>query len=72
VAAARVDESSKVALAAYMRLQLIAIQQSRGRVVAVLVQFARPLFQFLEVPRLDRDVNMVCVVVAIDRVLADQ
>jgi hypothetical protein len=72
VAAARVDESSEIPLAAHMRLQFVATQQSRRWIVVFLVQLAGPIVQFLEMPRFDGDVDMVCVVVAIDGVFADQ
>ena len=72
VAAARVEEPSEIALAAHMRLQFVAIEQLRRPIAIVFVQFARPIIQFLHMPRLDRDVDMVGAVVAIDGVLADQ
>ena len=72
MAAARVDESSKITCAAYMRLQFVAVQQPRRAVAVFLVQLARPIVEFLQVPRLDGDVDMIRAIVAIDGVLADQ
>src|SRR5258708_26977593 len=72
VAAARVDQPSEIATAPYMRLQFVAIQQARGGVAVLLVQFTSPVGQLIEMPRFDGDVNMVGVVVAIDGVLGDQ
>ena len=55
-----------------MRLQFFAVQQAHGWVVVLLVQFADPVGEFLNLPRFDGDMNVVRVVVAIDGVLADQ
>ena len=72
VAAARVDEPSEVMIAADVPLQLLAVQQPCRAVVIILVQFTHPNVQFLQMSRLDGDVDMVGVILAIDGVLADQ
>jgi hypothetical protein len=72
MAAARVDEPSEVMIAANVLLQLLAVQQPCRAVTIILVQFTRPIVQFLQMPRLDGDVDMVGVILAIDGVLANQ
>src|SRR5258708_39589591 len=72
VAAARVDQSSEIAAALYMSLQLAAVQELHGRVAVLFMQFTSPIGQLLKMPRFDGNVNMVGVVVALDGVLFDQ
>ena len=72
MAAARIDEPAEIALAAHVRLQFIAIQQLHRGVAVVFVQLAGPILQFRDMPRLDGDVHMIGVIVAVDAVLGDQ
>src|SRR5271165_489721 len=72
MAAARVDEPSEIALAAHMRLQLVAVQAAGRCIAVVLMELTRPGIQFAQMARLGGDMNMAGVVVAIDLVLADQ
>ena len=72
MAAARIDESAEIALAAHVGLQRLAIEQARRLVAVVMVQFMDPLRQFAKMPRFGRDVHVIRAVVAIDAVVADQ
>ena len=72
MSAARVDEPGKIAIAAYMVLEFVAIQHARGWVGVLLVQFPGPFFQFPYLARFQRDMHMIGLILAIDRVFAHQ
>ena len=72
VSAARVDQTAEIALAAHVRLQLVAIEEAHRSVAVLIVQFASPVAKLPYMPRLDRDVHVIGPVVAVDRVLANQ
>ena len=72
VAAARIEQAREVAFTLYMGVQGGPVQETDRAVIVLVLQFMHPVGQFADLSRLDRDMQVIPVVIAGDGVPPDQ